>query len=345
MREDPHLDHGAIAASLAAHYGLEVASVAYLPLGYDFAAAAYRVVAADGAEYFLKIRSGPVHEPGLLVPRALIERGVPNILAPLRTLAGDLWCPLGGDSGHTVVLSPFVRGENAAGPGLTDAQWREFGSTLRAVHASGLGDELRGLLRVEAFALPSAALVRRILDLVDGSAFEGAVAVRFAAFWRGHVGRIRSVLDRAEALGRGLRARPFDLVLCHADIHAANVLVGADGRIHLVDWDGPLLAPPERDLLFVVGSRIARAVAPREEALFFEGYGSLTIDPAALVYYRYERIVEDLGEFAKSIFLDPSLGEATKAAAAELTMGFFAPGGDLDRAELVTLPELPGPQD
>ncbi len=187
---------------------------------------------------------------------------------------------------------------------------------------------------MEAFSLPSAAEVRRLLGLVDRTDFGGAAA-RLAEFLWGHAGRIRRVLARAEALGGSLRTRPFEHVLCHADIHAANVLVGEDGRIHLIDWDGPIVAPRERDLLFVVGSRIARAVEPREEGLFFEGYGPAEIDPEALVYYRYERIIEDIGEFGKSVLLDPSLGERAREEEAELAMGFFAPGGDIDRAETV----------
>jgi spectinomycin phosphotransferase len=103
----------------------------------------------------------------------------------------------------------------------------------------------------------------------------------------------------------------------------------------LVDWDGPIVAPRERDLLFVVGARIARVVESREEALFFEGYGPVAIDPNALIYYRYERIVEDLGEFGKSVFLDPNLSERARDGEAELALGFFAPGGDVERAEAV----------
>lgn len=334
MREGPGLDVDGLSASIEEHYGPRVVSVTFLPLGYDPNAAVYEVVSRDDTSYFLKVRFGPVHEPGLLVPRALIDLGIGNVLAPLPTLSSELWCPLGGHPGYSAVLYPLVRGESAMVAGLTDDQWREFGSTLRDVHASALGERLRGRLPVETFSLPSAALVRRLMGLVDEISFGGAAA-RLAEFWREHAGRIRWMLDRAEALGSSLRTRSFEYVLCHADIHAANILVGDDGRLHLIDWDGPLVAPRERDLLFVVGSRIARAVEPREEELFFEGYGPVEIDPEALIYYRYERIIEDLGEFGKSVFLDPNLDERAREEEAELIMSFFAPGGMIELAETV----------
>jgi spectinomycin phosphotransferase len=222
--------------------------------------------------------------------------------------------------------------------GMTDEQWRDFGSTLQAVHSSGLAAEFRGRLPVETFALPSGALVRRILDLADTTEFENGVAARFAAFWQENAARICQMLARAEELGRRLRSKAFEHVLCHADIHAANILVGDDGRIHLIDWDGPLIAPRERDLLFVVGSIIARRVEPREEELFFAGYGPVEIDPEALVYYRYERIIEDLGEIGRSVLLDPNPSDQMRAEESRLARSFFAPGGDIDHVEAVILP-------
>jgi spectinomycin phosphotransferase len=336
VREDPAFDPGAIAACLEARYGVRLAALTFLPIGHDLNAAVYDVAAEDGSHYFLKIRTGPIFAPALLVPRALIELGVHNVLAPLRTLDAALWSPLDVDDGCTVVLYPFVRGENAKAAPMSDEQWRTFGRTLRAVHDSGLAAQFRGHLRAEDFALPSAAAVRRLLALVERTEFESAAAARFADFWRANAEGIRRLLARAEELGKSLQAKPFELALCHSDIHGANILVGEDGRIWLVDWDSPLIAPRERDLLFVVGSRIGRPVEPRHDDLFFEGYGPTEIDPAALVYYRYERAIEDLGEVGVNIFENPSLGEQTRARETDLIINLFAPNGFIDRLETVS---------
>jgi spectinomycin phosphotransferase len=128
-------------------------------------------------------------------------------------------------------------------------------------------------------------------------------------------------------LGSRLRTKTFSYVLCHGDIHGANILVGEDGRIWLVDWDVPLLAPPERDLLFVVGSRIGRNVTPQEEDAFFSGYGPTEIDPEALAYYRYERRIEDLGESARRVFRDQHLREQAREGRCGGGCGLCAPGG------------------
>jgi len=338
MHEDPRLDPTRIVATLDAQYSLEAASVTFLPLSLDDRAAVYEVVAVDGRSWFLKITFGPVRLPGLLVPSALVERGIPNILAPVRTRTGVRWCPFDGNPELSVVLFPFISGGNAKVVGMSDEQWRAFGRTLRAVHDSGLGEHFRELLGIETFTLPSAAKVRRLLDIVAAAQFESPAARRHATFWRENAGRTTGLLDRAEALGRTLQRKPFAQVLCHGDIHGANILVAEDGRIFLSDWDGPpgpLIAPRERDLLFVIGSRIARPVEPREEPLFFEGYGPVIIDRDTLVYFRWERIVQDIGEYGESVFLGRALGEAARAEAAAMGEALFTTGGTFDVAETV----------
>lgn len=335
IRDDPKLDHGQLSACLASHYGIRAATIAFLPLGYDLQAAIHRVIEDDGAEYFLKTRFGPPKGASLEVPRALTNAGIPHILAPIPTRDGALWAPLDDDTGHTITLFPFIHGTDAMTAGLTDGQWRAFGRTLRAVHDSGIDERFRESVRVEAFDLPSAALVRQVSVAAGAWCFLSNEAEGFAAFWREHQDRIEALLDRAEELGTSLRQLSFPLVMCHADIHAANILVEDDGGFWLVDWDGPVIAPRERDLLFIVGSRIAREVTAHEERLFFEAYGDMGIDADALRYFRYERVIEDIGEIGKSVLLTPGRSEAAREQEASLARSFFAPGGDIERAERV----------
>jgi len=90
--------------------------------------------------------------------------------------------------------------------------------------------------------------------------------------------------------------------LCHSDLHAGNVLVGDNDRISIVDWDTLILAPKERDLMFIGGGVGHVWNQPQEEALFYEGYGLKDIDLVALAYYRYERIAKDVLEFRDQMF-------------------------------------------
>lgn len=81
---------------------------------------------------------------------------------------------------------------------------------------------------------------------------------------------------RAEQLGRVLRDRAESsadaFVLCHGDLHPGNVLLGAHGELTVVDWDNPMLAPKECDLLLLGGGVGPTWNDPRQDALFFEGY-------------------------------------------------------------------------
>ena len=331
MLDDPGLDSQELTDAIAQAYGIGATGFTFVP-GYDMQAAAYDVAATEG-RWFAKLWFGPVADPPREVPRALLDAGVSNVLAPLRTATSALSHRVGGD--RTLVLYPFVAGRNAMEAGMNHDQWRAFGSALRAVHDSGLERQFAGRLPAETFTLPSAALVMDVLQ--QGPSVDSAAAAHMRALLREHRGRIDSMLERAGELGIHLRERPFARVLCHSDIHAANVLVADDGRILLVDWDGPMLAPRERDLLFVIGSRIARRVEPEEEAWFFEGYGEVSADRDAIVYYRYERIIEDIGEFARSIFSDLDLPESSRAEQVAQVETFFEPGGIVETAERVVI--------
>lgn len=324
MREPPHLAEQAIAPALDAHYRIPAAALTFLPLGNDSASAVYRVEAGDGAAYFLKVRTGAGFSvPSLAVPHYLHSRGVPHVLAPLPAVGQALWVSV---DGFALSVYPLIDGRAGAHTGLSEQQWRALGATLKQIHGSPLSPDLVHILPREAF-VPSQREVLPELEAAIGKPnLAGPAQRELAAFWRARQDEIRALVARADALGHELRQASLPLVLCHADLHTWNVLLDADGQFWIVDWDETILAPKERDLMFVVGGIGRDLVSPRETACFFQGYGDAAIDPDALTYYRYAWAVQDIGAYGEQVFFLPDLGEASRRDAVRGFMSLFEPG-------------------
>ena len=321
MLDRSPLSDDTLLACAREHFGCPATAVTFLPLGYDANAYAYRLEA--GETYFLKVRRGPAALPGLLAPRYIRDQGIDGILAPLPTAGGALWAVLGD---FTVTLWPFIAGHDAWDSGLSDAQWVAFGDLLRRVHALPVPQELAAHLRAERFVPDHREHLPALAALAHGPELAGPWAAALVAFWRQHEATIATLQRQATVLGEQLRRAGWPRLLCHADAYLGNVLVGDDGRLWLIDWDGAALAPRERDLMFVVGGIAAGQAGPRETALFGRGYGPLTPDPAALAYYRCAWVLQDLASFGHTVLLDAEAGEATRREALRLFKSNFAPG-------------------
>ena len=98
-------------------------------------------------------------------------------------------------------------------------------------------------------------------------------------------------------------------MLCHSDIHAGNVLIDGNNTIYIVDWDEPIMAPKERDLMFIGGGVGNVWNKPHEEKLFYKGYGKTEVDSTILAYYRHERIVEDIALYSQELLLTTARGK------------------------------------
>ncbi len=148
------------------------------------------------------------------------------------------------------------------------------------------------------------------------------MAAQVAEFWTKNRGDIRTVVQRADQLAETMRGRAGVLVLYHSDLHAGNVLVGAGDALAVVDWDNPLFAPKERDLMFIGGGIGGAWNDLRENGWFFTGYGSAEIDPFAIAFFRYERIVVDIAEYGAQPSRPPGLGRHSLAISER---GIWAP--------------------
>jgi hypothetical protein len=135
--------------------------------------------------------------------------------------------------------------------GLSPAQWRQLGAAVRQLHAVPLTPQLTRMVAREAFRPTRRELLADVGALLATPARGEPVAGELAGFWRARQDVIGALVERADLLGRQLARRSFPQVLCHADLHTWNVLVDADQQLWIVDWDEAIVAPKERDMMFV----------------------------------------------------------------------------------------------
>ncbi len=343
MIEKPDLPEEKIIAALQEGYGISLTGLDFLPLGNDATAWVYEARAAGGSDYFLKVKKGRLYPPSVTIPRFLRDQGIPQVVAPLPARNHMLWQSI--DS-FALILYPFIEGRMGMEVGLTDGQWVEFGQVLNRIHSTRLPEELSNQVERETFHPKWSGMVKELQShLRRPGMLPGVAGCRtacpaykeeLAAFWEGRQAEIKRIVERAEALGQLLLSAPPEFVLCHTDIHTANILLDTGGAMHIVDWDQPLLAPRERDLMFVVGTAgemvALETYAQQAQRLFFSGYGNVDIHPAALTYYQYEWCIQEIGDFGERVFLMDDVGEATKQASVEGFKQLFEPGDVIDTA-------------
>ncbi len=182
----------------------------------------------------------------MIVPQFLKSQGAQAILAPLQTMAGEGWGNLGD---YKLILYPYIEGQDGYQVALSDRQWLEFGAALRDIHTTQVPPEVARLLLQETYSPEGRDSVRCFLDQVEHNSFDESVAAKLAAFMVAKRAEIEHLIARADELGRALQFRPLEFVLCHSDIHPGNLHICPDGRLFIVDWDAPILAPKERDLV------------------------------------------------------------------------------------------------
>ena len=320
MLEKPDLQDEKIIACLQEEYELPVVELAFLPLGVDVNAAVYRVVAREGAPYFLKLRRGDFDETSVALPKFLSDQSIGHIIPPLPTRTGQLWAIL---DAFNVILYPFVEGHNGYEVDLSDRHWREFGAVLKRIHTAHVPPALIRGIQQETYSPKWREMVKTFLERVEFDSFDDPIAVKLAAFLKSKRHEILDLVGRAERLVQALQARSPEFIVCHSDLHAGNFLIDPGGAFYIVDWDNPILASKERDLMFAGGGQFGDTrTHQEEERLFYQGYGQTQIDPVALAYYRYERIIQDIALFCEQVLLTHEGGEDREQAFRYLASNF-----------------------
>ena len=329
MLEKPDIPDERILVCLQAEYGLPSLQIDFLPIGGDLSTAVYRLVTQEETPYFCKLKRDAFDPVSVALPAFLSEQGISQVIPPLLTQSGKLWAVM--DEFH-LILYPFVEGTNGYELELTEQQWADFGAAIKQLHTTSIPPAVLSHLQRESYSPEWRDPCRRIMERLEHETFHDPVTLDLVLFLQSRGEMVLELLRRAEGLAQVMALRSLDFVLCHSDIHPGNLFIDGQGTLFIVDWDYPMLAPKERDLMFIGGGEGYKPyIAAQEERLFYQGYGQAQIDPIALAYYRCERAIMDITVETERILSD-TLGIQDRARAFDYLGYYFLPGGTVEMA-------------
>lgn len=317
------------------YYGLNVLSLDFLPIGADFNTNVFQLKTDEKLNYFLKIRRNQFNKFSVYAPKYLSEQGVDHLIAPIKTINGELWIII--DS-YMMAIYPYVKGENAIEHPMSKQQWAQLGRTVKKIHETATNIQFLQDIKHEDFhdewRKKLTAFILQMLDKV----YDDPLVNNVATFLQSKSQEILAFIESADSLANKIQNKQHEFVLCHADIHGWNILIDEYERLFLIDWDTLILSPRERDLMFIgAGIWQSGISSSEEERWFYEGYGRTKVDNQIICYYRLERIIQDIVEYCEHIFLSNDNDE-NKAVSFEYLKSNFDTNGTLAKAYLI-IPE------
>ncbi|MFV0339822.1 MAG: phosphotransferase [Parachlamydiaceae bacterium] len=307
-------------------YEIEAAKVELISVGADLNASIYKVQASDKRSYFVKVVQGRSYDVPMAILELLQGAGVQHLIHPIKTKEGKSAHQMGD---LTLIVYPFIQGKDGFSRSLSDEQWIALGKALRQVHEIDVPAALQTKIRRENFSPKWREAVRSFFSQEVSA--EDEIALKLRKFLKDNRALIQQLVDRSEELSLNVREKPLKFALCHSDIHGGNVLIDDKNALYIVDWDDPILAPKERDLMFIGGGVGNVWNRPHEEKLFYQGYGQTEVDSDLLAYYRNERIVVDIVEYIQELLLKPAESK-DKFQLYHQFMDMFAPNGVVEIA-------------
>ncbi len=310
---------------LKVSYGIEISLLTPLLKGADMDAAIYKAEALNHSPYFVKVKLRSAPSVPSIVMDFLGKADVQHIIPVIKTLAGGEVETIGN---YTVIVSPYINGKDGFRRELTKNQWIAFGRAMRRIHGINVPSSVQAKVRREIFSPQWRQAVRTLISLIESDSTDSN---EFLSLFMKHLTTIRQLVERAEQLAQVAQKESVPFVLCHSDIHAGNVLIDKRGHFYIIDWDDPIMAPQERDLMFI-GAGVGNVWnMPYEEELFYQGYGATEVNQTLLAYYRHERILEDIAEYGHKLLLSSEGGEDRRRWYGELK-DQFKPHGVIDIA-------------
>ncbi len=280
-----------LAGALRQHWGLDIQDVRYAPVGYG--GYHWRAADAAGARWFATASrlSGDEQFAELQATMGaalrLAEAGLDFVVAPVPACSGE--AVIRGRPDYAVSLFPFADGTPGRwGEPLSPAGRAALSRMLAALHAA---TPAAGPVPVRALN-PRSRLDLETSVRERGRPWRGGPYAEGArALVSEHAAGLEAALAVFDDLIAQVLAAGGRPVVTHGEPHPGNLIRrGADYL--LIDWDTTGLAPPERDLWWILPGSYSDGGA---EADLYAALTGREVSVPALALYRLRWDLDDVG--------------------------------------------------
>jgi len=289
-----------LAEFLNAQYGITAQTIEPAQRGYYGETWQVR---ADEARYFVKIVSSvfhmPVYERSFAALDFLAERGVDCVSRVVKTLAGTLYARL---DGATVGVFAWFDGETREDETTKPLEY----DMLARVYAVSCGGPA---IPCAAFATPCADMVAAYTERI--AKMPGAAADKLLNALAAQREMLAERKAQYAVFAEHCSGNLSHFYITHGDAGGNIMIDGANA--YIVDWDGVMAAPPERDAWFCLHQPWAMDLF--HEALRRNGI-AYTLRAERLAYFAYHSFFMYLAFYLQT-FLEDENRRETIAAEAE----------------------------
>src|SRR2546425_1354463 len=306
MLAESNIDESLLKDVIRDKFGIRLVNLTLVPKWE--AARGYMIESSNHKSFFLKIYwDDKIPDSAFMFADDLFARaGIVNIAHPIPTSHGQMRIQI---RDLQIALFDWISGETAQEHKLTDKQLERLGELLAKIHQS---KTIIGEYSVkETFEIPFKDRFLAIFDSMSKIAGKSTkYKTKLKLFLEPHRQEFTRESETLEKLQRKVKAMKPEFVNCHGEPSPGNILSSDNGEDHLLDWDEPIFAPKEKDLLFFKDnvepvmkgySVFSRDTVIDQDVLEFYGH---MWNLGEIAYYGSKLLFENHGDAQNQIWLD-----------------------------------------
>jgi spectinomycin phosphotransferase len=290
MISEPNIDRKKLQELLASNFGFSINEIIFNPKG---EASWSYIILTDKEKFFLKFYEQETFDLKTFdfIVDLYTKCKIENIIHPVETVSGEI--ALTFDS-YKLVLFNFIDGKTIREQPLNEIQLLDLGELLAKTHQSF--KEIGPYEVREKFESPFKKNILKIYAETSSSSDLNQIQQQAKQIYVDYKEKFLDQLFQLEKISDSLKNQNIEFVNCHGEPSPENIMVSEDGKIYLIDWDFPIFAPKEKDLMFF-----------KDQPEVLNGYkkifSEVKINEEVEKYYKLLWNVQEIEDWGTRLFL------------------------------------------